>query len=200
MEQGEMLEDWILFRRPQESCPVDHRRIGTGVSLMSVASGLLSIGPRIRKDGGSLIATTGWRFALLTLGAIWRRVEVDAVARAVCIHSRSLWLFGRTRTIRFRDIQAVTYGYADWSPDSIFAFAHDAIDVFSTGLRLYDDREVGLFTFFGDGSFTNDGPFPDWCYWTDYAFDMTGCQSKESRLFVDLLSKMLGVTVEPPRD
>ena len=69
-----------------------------------------------------------------------------------------------------------------------------------TGLRFFDDREVGLFSFFGDGAFVNDGPFPDWCYWSEFAFDMMGAQGKQSRLFVDLLSKMLGVEVQPPQD
>ena len=157
---------------------------------MPLVSGLLSIGPRICKDDGKLIATTGWRFGLLTLGTMLRRVEVDVAPQTVRIHSRYLWLFKRSRTIRFRNIQAVTYGYGDWSPNSFLSFAHDAIDVYSTGLRLQDEREVALFSFFGDGAFVNDGPFPDWCYWSEFAFDMMGTQGKESRLFVDLLSKI----------
>lgn len=166
---------------------------------MSFVSGLFSVGPRIHKDDGKLVATTGWRFGLLTLGTVLRRVEVDVASKTIRIHGRFLWLFKHARTIRFRDIEAVTYGYCDWSPDSVLSFAHDAIDVFATGLRLFDEREVPLFNFIGDGSFVNDGPFPDWCYWPDFAFDIVGNQEKESRLFVDLLSKMLGVTVQSPR-
>ena len=166
---------------------------------MPLSSGLLSFGPRIRKDDGKLVATTGWRFGLLTLGTVLRRVEVDAATKTVQIHSRYLWLFTHTRNIRFRDVQAVTYGYSDWSPNSFLSFAHDAVDVFAAGLRLHNEREIGLFTFLGDGEFTNDGPFPDWCYWSEFAFDMMGTQAKESRVFVNLLSKMLGVTVQPPR-
>jgi hypothetical protein len=166
---------------------------------MPFVSSLLSIGPRIHKEDDRLIATTGWRFGLLTLGAVLRRVEIDATSQTVSIHNRYLWLVGHTTKIRFRNIRAVTYGYSDCSPNSFLSFAHDAIDVFSTGLRLHDDREITLFTFFGNGAFVNNGPFPDWCYWSDYAFDMTGTQGSESRLFVDLLSKMLDVEVQPPR-
>ncbi|MHB1037535.1 MAG: hypothetical protein ACYC35_26005 [Pirellulales bacterium] len=85
------------------------------------------------------------------------------------------------------------------SPGADFSFAHDGLDLFTVGLRLHDDREVPLFRFFGDGEFTNEGIYPDWCYWRDYLFDLSGAQQKESRLFVDLLSKMIGVSVEPPR-
>ena len=60
---------------------------------MPLVSGLLSIGPRICKDDGKLIATTGWRFGLLTLGTMLRRVEVDVAPQTVRIHSRYLWLF-----------------------------------------------------------------------------------------------------------
>jgi hypothetical protein len=67
------------------------------------------------------------------------------------------------------------------------------------GLRLQDDKFIHLFFFFGDGTFTNDGPLPDWLYWDDYLFDFTGTQEKESRGFVELLRKMIGVHVEPSR-
>ena len=45
----------------------------------------------------------------------------------------------------------------------------------------------------------DNGPLPDWLYWNEYTFDLSGSQDKESRMFVDLLSKMIGVTVVPPR-
>ena len=97
---------------------------------MPLVSGLLSLGPRIRKDENRLIAVTGWRVGLLTLGTMLRRVEVDAASKTVLIHSRYLWLFQHTRSLRFRDIEAVTYGYSDWSPGEYLSFAHDAIDVY----------------------------------------------------------------------
>ena len=82
---------------------------------------------------------------------------------------------------------------------SAFSFAHDSFDWFTVGLRLKGDSEFRLFNFIGDGTFGNTGPFPDWLYWDEFAFDFSGSQDKESRVFVDLLSKMIGVKVVPPR-
>ncbi len=45
----------------------------------------------------------------------------------------------------------------------------------------------------------NDGPWPDWLYWNDYLFDLSGTQERESKAFVELLSKMIGVSVVPAR-
>jgi hypothetical protein len=54
---------------------------------------------------------------------------------------------------------------------------------------------VHLFHFYGEGTFVNNSPFPDWCYWEEYLLDMSGTQESESRTFVDLLQKMLNVPV-----
>ncbi|HWY88736.1 MAG TPA: hypothetical protein VNX28_18640, partial [Gemmataceae bacterium] len=59
--------------------------------------------------------------------------------------------------------------------------------VFSVGLRLYGGGERHLFYFFGDGTFTNTGPWPDWIYWEDFAFDMSGTQERESKAFVEVV-------------
>jgi hypothetical protein len=166
---------------------------------MSITSRLFSIGPRISRKGDSLVAATGWRFGVLTLGAMFRRVVVDANAQTVRIRHRYGWLFGRSRTIPFRQIQSVVYGYEDWSWDANFSFAYKTLDVYQVGLRLLDDREVHLFHFFGEGTIINEGPLPDWFYWPEYAFELGGTQQSESRLFVELLSRMIGVSVQPAR-
>jgi hypothetical protein len=74
------------------------------------------------------------------------------------------------------------------------------------GLDIYGARSTNLsktllhlFNFIGDGTFSNNGPFPNWLYWDEFAFDLSGSQEKESRVFVDLLSKMVGVKIVPPR-
>jgi len=76
--------------------------------------------------------------------------------------------------------------------------AHDTKEAFRVGLRLTDFREVHLFWFYGDGPFTNYGPFPDWLYWQEYLLDLRGTQETESRLFAEALSRMSGAPVEPP--
>ena len=90
-----------------------------------------------------------------------------------------------------------TYDYSDLAASSL-STAHNSSDLYNVGLRLHGRKEVHLFYFYGDGEFSNDGPLPDWFYWSDYVFDVAGTQQRESRWFVELLSKMIGVSVEPP--
>jgi hypothetical protein len=62
---------------------------------------------------------------------------------------------------------------------------------------LVGGEEVRLFYFVGDGAFQNDSPLPDWWYWEDYALDRVGSQDRESRMFVQLLSQIIGVAILP---
>ena len=163
---------------------------------MGLSFGLLSVCPRVRRDGGRLVAVTSWKMWLLSLCSLSREVVVDPGQQCVIIRRR-VWLFARRRRIAFGRIKAVTYGYQDWAAGSLWSWAHDSADLFSTGLRLHDGREVHLFYFLGDGTFHNDGPLPDWLYWPDFLPDFSGTQEKESRAFVELLSKLIGVAVEP---
>jgi hypothetical protein len=169
------------------------------LTVAPVASRVLSLGPRIQKEDGLLVAATGWRLRLLTLGMMLRWVIVDPKDETVTVRDRYFWLFGRTRTLRFRDIQAVTYGYDDWSPGAVLSDAHRTLDCYQVGLCLGDEREMSLFHFFGEGGFVNDSSLPDWFFWPDYALDLIGTQQPESRLLVELLGKMIGVTVQPPQ-
>jgi hypothetical protein len=150
------------------------------------------------KSEGQLIATSAWRLRFLTLGTVYRQVVVDPAQKVISLHRRYLWLFARTRSIPFRSIKAVTYGYQDWAMGSFELTAHKSMDLFSVGLRLQDLHEVHLFYFLGDGTFSNDGPWPDWLYWEQYLTDISGTQEKESRGFAELLGKMIGVPIIPP--
>jgi hypothetical protein len=105
----------------------------------------------------------------------------------------------RLREVRFESIEAVAYAYTDMAMGAPLVWADDSGDLFSVGLRLYGGDEVHLFYFVGDGTFSNDGPLPNWLYWDDYLFDRSGTQERESRGFVDLLSKLIGVSVVPGR-
>jgi hypothetical protein len=159
---------------------------------------LLSFGPRIRKRDGRLTVSTGWCTRLATLGMWYRRLVVDPQVKVITVHRRYFWLFARTRDIPFQAVKAVTYGYGDLSPASTISWAHDSLDVFSVGLRLRDETELHLFNFSGAGTFSNEGPWPDWMYWQEYLFDLSGTQETDSRAFVNLFSKMIGVKVQPP--
>jgi hypothetical protein len=161
-------------------------------------SSSLSVCPRIRKDRGRLIASTSWRVSLMTLGAVHRRVIVDPQKEAVFIRDRYAWVVPRRRRIPFGSIAAVTYGYQDlagWPG----ALGHKSSDWFSVGLWLHNRNAVRLFSFSGEGTFTNDGPFPDWCYWDQWVLDFSGTQESESRVFAEVLGKMIGVPIEPPK-
>ena len=160
---------------------------------------LLAFCPRIRKDNGRIVATTAWRVSLLLLGTIYRKIVIDPTNETISIYSRYLWLIRLQRTVRFSEIQAVTYGYEDMSPGSLLSVARDSYDWFTVGLRLNADSEMRLFNFIGGGTFNNNGPFPDWLYWDEFVLDLAGSQENESRVFVDVLSEMIGVTVVPPR-
>jgi hypothetical protein len=166
---------------------------------MAISFRLLSMCPRLRKVEDQLVATTAWRLRLMTLGWLYRKVTVDPEEKVVTIYRRYFWLFSRRRRIPFKHIEAVAYGYKDMAVGASWTWAHDSVDLFAVGLRLQGGEEVHLFYFYGDGTFTNDGPLPDWVYWNDYVFDMTGTQEKESRLYVEVLCKMIGVSIAAGR-
>ena len=159
---------------------------------------LLAFCPRIKKVRGHLQATTSWTTRILSIGCLYKRAIVDPSAKTVVITSCFAWLFRKVRVIPFKDINAVTYGYSDLSTDQYLSYAHDSVDRFTVGLKLDRYEEVHLFSFVGEGTFENNGPFPDWFYWSDRAFDLSGSQENASRAFVDLLSKMIKVKVVPP--
>ncbi|HUS37686.1 MAG TPA: hypothetical protein VM680_20220 [Verrucomicrobiae bacterium] len=157
-------------------------------------SSLFSITPRIRGDSGGITATTGWMAELLMLGAAFRRVRVDPVNESVTIRDRTWWFRRRERVILFGEVAGVGYGYEEWS----WGFwARNPIDCFVVSLKLKWGEEARLFNFVGDGTFTNDGPLPDWMYWKEYAFDMTGTQEQESRMFAKVLGKVLQAPLGP---
>ena len=136
---------------------------------------------------------------LLTLGLTLCRVTVDRQQQTVLVERRRFWLFRRRQRIKFDWIAAVTYGYSDQSFTGFFSLKHDSFDVFSVGLWLYDDEEFRLFAFFGDGTFTNNTVWPDWMYASRFASDLTGTQEQESRVFAEILSRMIDVPMLPPR-
>lgn len=159
----------------------------------------LSLGPRIRKVRGKLIATTSWRGWLLTLGLCNRRVVVDPDQEKTIIRDRYFWFFPSCKTIRFGQVRAIAYGYGDANQWGGLNYARDTLDVYRVGLLLHGDYDnfQHLFSFIGEGSFVNEGPWPDRFYWEEYLIDVEGSQAAESKLFVELLMKMLKVRLEP---
>jgi hypothetical protein len=159
-------------------------------------SPLFSITPRIVGDRNGLTAMTSRVAQALMLWARFRRVRVDAANRTVTIEDRSWWFRRKARVILFDEVAGVTYGYQEHWVSRGF-LARDPIDEFVVGLKLKWGEEVGLFWFVGDGTFTNDGWLSDWYYWKEIAFDVSGTQEQESRMFARVLGKILGATLGP---
>ena len=162
---------------------------------MPILSRLFSVSPRVQRRGGRLEASASWRAQLLTLGFGHRRVIVDPGSQTVVIESRKFWFLRRRRRIPFQAICAIIYAYYDASFSMPWDWAYDTSDVFVVALRLRDETEVVLFRFVGSGEFRNEGPFPDWFY-CEGMLDEVGTQENESRAFVEVLSKMIGVPIE----
>jgi hypothetical protein len=166
---------------------------------MVLESRFLSQCPRVKKSQGRLIATTNWRLLIFTLGLYWHQVVVDPGKQVVLLRRRYAWFFWRGIRIPFRSIKSIDYGYQELNPAAGWAWSYDSADWYTVRLRLNSGKELHLFHFHGDGHFTNDGPLPDWFYWPEYATDMCGTQERESRLFVEVVSKMIGVPVDTLR-
>ena len=166
---------------------------------MPFESRLFSVCPRVCKRKGKLVASTALRLRVLMLGTLYREVIVDPKEEVVRVRRRYAWFFKRAVRIPFGSVRAVTYGYSGTGgPQGWWWGAYDTKDCYSVGLRLSNFREVHLFWFWGDGPFTNYGPFPDWLYWQEYLFDLCGTQETESRTYAEALSRLIGAPVEPP--
>jgi hypothetical protein len=135
-------------------------------------------------------------FQILTLGLLHKRVTVDPKEQVVRIRRRYLWFIRRTSRIPFPLIAAITYGYS--GSGNNWGTAQKSSEIYTVGLRLHSGRERRLFSFVGDGEFQNNGPLPDWWYWPEYVFQFVGTQERESRMFVEALSKMIGAEITPP--
>lgn len=144
------------------------------------------------------MASSSWVVLALGLGGWRKRVVVDLESREVSWEVRRFWFWTGRGSLRFDQIRAVTYGY-----ESAFSMpfqkwgAADTVDRFLVGLRPVVGDEVKLFSFLGDGGFTNNGVMPDWYHWKEFLLDYVGAQEGRSRMFVQLLSKAIGVKVEP---
>lgn len=154
----------------------------------------LSITPRITKRDGKLVASTSLLGLLVSLTLLYREILIDPEEKSLTIRRRILWFVKTRRRVRFSNVAVISYEYEDWNPVSSMGFAGDSVDCFSVKLGLHDGSTLHLFRFFGEGTFANrDGLFPDWAYWDEYLFDVSGSQEEESKAYVDLLQHLLDV-------
>jgi hypothetical protein len=171
------------------------------IPINFVFSRLFRFSPRIAKDGNLLIATSGWRAKLFSLGFGSRKVTIDPQSRAIRIALRRFWLFYHYRRIPFDEVSEVLYGYSDLNPDSVMPLSvYQQNDLFTVGLLLKNGERVTLFRFYGEGDFVNNGIWPDWCYWGDQleAQITKGNQEDESLTYADIVSHLVGVPIGNP--
>src|SRR5436190_22646470 len=91
-----------------------HFHSGVGVAV-AVELPFLSVCPRVRKSHGKLVAESSWYTRIVSLGCYYRKVVVDPKKEELSVHRRYFWMVRKRRRIRFGAIQAITYGYQDWS-------------------------------------------------------------------------------------
>jgi hypothetical protein len=167
-----------------------------GVSWIShfIFSRLVAVWPRISKDGDKLVARSGWKSQLWNLGCAGRKLEVDPKTKILRLTLRRFWFVVTTRRIQFDWIEEVVYRYADVAPG---VMSYQEADLFTVEIKLKNGEHIVLFRFFGQGDFVNYSGWPDWMFWEDFlvAKYTRGDQESVSLLFVDLLSRMIGVPV-----
>ncbi|AIE85439.1 hypothetical protein [Fimbriimonas ginsengisoli] len=162
-------------------------------------SRIFAFRPKLSKEGQLLVATTGWRAHLFSLGFGSRKVVVDPHLRVVRLQIRKWWFYRTSKRIEFDWVEEILYGYNDMSAGASWS-AHQAQDLFTVGLLLKNREEVTLFRYYGEGEFVNDGVWPDWFYWEDNLVSpyLRNTQEGESLMYCDLLSRMIGVPIGNP--
>ena len=163
-----------------------------------IVSRLFWIRPKFKREADVLVAKSGWRTHLYTLGSYSRAVFVDPRQKAVRVCMRRFWLFVKWRRFPFDAVRGVTYNYTDISPGAGWSVAHESGDLFTVGLLLVDNKEFVLFRFYGPGGFVNESYLPDWMFWEDILESKLslGPQESESLALAGLISQMIGVPLD----
>ncbi|MFI5384520.1 MAG: hypothetical protein ACHQ50_00200 [Fimbriimonadales bacterium] len=167
------------------------------IAFSLIFSRLVNVRPRVKKQGNLLVAVSDWKSQFWSLGFAGRKLTVDPAQKVAHLQLRRFWFFRASRRIEFDWVQEVLYGYADMSTGF---YAYQENDLFTVALQLKNGEKVTLFRFFGEGDFVNNSIWPDWMYWEDFALAnyTRGDQERESLLFADLVSRMIGVPISNP--
>jgi hypothetical protein len=154
--------------------------------------------PKILRHNGQLIARSGWRSQLFTLGFAGRQIVVDRQRHLIRIRTRSFWFARKTRFIPFNAVDEVTYDHHDIDPaGETLSWSHQQDDLFTVGLKLKSGEYVTLFKYYGAGDFSNNSDFPDWFFWEDKLearLTMQNCEG-ESRAYAYSIAAVIGVEV-----
>jgi hypothetical protein len=166
------------------------------MSVLEVKTGLLSLAPRIREQGGRIYVKTSGLFQALTLGSYGRTVIVDPGMRRIDVSVRHLWAWVRHRFIPFARVDHIDYRFGSLTTSwSRWYGAADQLEKFSIDLVLDDDQRIRVASFRGAGSvMTGLGG----ALWGDSLVDYAGNQEDVSRALVELLVDTIGVPLGKP--
>jgi len=159
---------------------------------------LLQFRPRISRQGTALVATSGWRAHLLSLGFAGRKVSIDPSRKLIRISIRRFWFVTTSQVFTFDRVLYVLSGYRDWSFSNLSLFGnYRDRGVFTVELRLTTGERILLFRFYHEGDYVNDGFLPDFMLWDDYldAALTKGNQVQESEAFANLVAGLIGVRI-----
>jgi hypothetical protein len=164
---------------------------------VKLLSRVFCIGPRISRDGQSVVASSNFLSQLLCLGFAGRRVTIDPRQGLIRVHYRVLWVLTRSRRIEFDWISHVVYDYSGMGG---WYGAYQEGEVYSVALKLKNGQEVLLFQFVGEGDFVNNTVWPDWMYWVEFkvAQFCQGPQEARSLMYAETVSRLAGVPLGEP--
>lgn len=167
------------------------------MSVLEVKTGLLSLAPRIREQGGRIYVQTSGLFRLLTLGSYARTVIIDPGMRRIDVGVRHLWAWVRHRIIPFARVEHIDYRFGSLPTSwSRWHGTTDQLEKFSIDLVLDDDQRIRVATFRGAGSVMTGVSGALWG--GDSLVDYAGNQEDASRALVELLADMIGVPLGKP--
>jgi len=151
-----------------------------------------NICPRVKKEGGRIIASTAIRLRFFYFWTICRRVVIDASHQKVFATSRYFWVFRQRKMVPFSQVLDVTYG-DQIAPDA--EAATDQFNWFSVGLRMTDNSTMHLFHFIGEQTISKKSKRPSWISSDDYMAAVKNSDQTESRLYADAIARIIGVYV-----
>lgn len=167
------------------------------MSLYEVKSSMLTLGPRVWRQGGRIYIRTNLALQVLALGSYARTVVVDPEMRRVEVAVRHVWAWSRHRLIPFARIDHIDYRYGGLPTDfGLFHGAMDRVERFLIELVLDDDERVPVASFRGEGSeMTGLGGV---VFSGDSLIDHAGNQDDSSRALVEVLVEAIGVPLGKP--
>lgn len=162
------------------------------MSISEVTAGVLTLGPKVWRDGERLRVRTSTLLRCLSLFLHWRDVTIDPKWRRVEVETRTFWLFSSRRAIPFDDIEHIDYRYRELPTSWSWLYGStDSVERYTIDLVLRDGEQVRVAAVTGEGSkSTGVGGV---ILGGDDLIDLRGAQQERSLALVDQLANVIGV-------